>query len=335
MRVQPAVGCRSRWVTLLLPLAVLAASSCSSGSDENQTAEVTLALINVNTLPSASLELKSGTGASKSWHLAGGQSQTGPIDLALTGADVEVLVTLDKGEEIRVTPSAGLTVGNQKSCRRKDGAGTRLEIRVADLDDVRCTGNQWETPDPMPVVECVSPVIFADDFEGADNFTTTFTQTGGSSHTATLLTSGGNPLGYRHMVHVLPAPGPFDLFVEHLFTGGSYDPAVQGAITLVHYAEDRIHLNPPYVGSQIGTSFWLLQNGTRRKILLTGSFFTSTTWETVVLRNLTAADFPGADFTTSGPVIEFGYGRANSTIAGSPAYSLEHGIDNWTVVVCH
>ena len=49
--------------------------------------------------------------------------------------------------------------------------------------------------------------------------------------------------------------------------------------------------------------------------------------------NLTAADFPGVNFSSTGGPITFGYFRSNTNTGGG-AVTLTHGIDNWKVEIC-
>ena len=326
------------WIPPFLIGATIATVTGCSGGGENGSDEVTLALTNVNTLPGLRLELRNDAGVLKSWRLAGGSSQTGPIDLALTAPDVEVLVTLAGGEELRLTPSQGLTTGTEKSCRRQSGGAKQLEVRVADLADARCTGPEWEAPDALPTVECLTPVIFSDDFAVGNQWTESFSETGGATHTVTNSATGGNLGGYRQMTHTEPSPS--NIGVLHSFTGSTYDPATQGAIRHLHYAEDRIQINPPFNGAAIGTNFTAQQAGTTHFVVIgANGAFASQVWERIGLRRLLTSDFiltaPALDFTAAGAPITFGYQRGNTNNPGGVTITTTHGIDNWTVVVCH
>jgi len=61
--------------------------------------------------------------------------------------------------------------------------------------------------------------------------------------------------------------------------------------------------------------------------------FTNTTWETTAALDLTAADFPGVDFSAAGGPITFGFFRSN-TNSGGGALTLTHGVDNFKVEIC-
>ncbi|HEY7026170.1 MAG TPA: hypothetical protein VH438_01055 [Gemmatimonadales bacterium] len=179
---------------------------------------------------------------------------------------------------------------------------------------------------------CNNPIIIQDDFEGADQFTTTETATNGASHTESLSGTGGNPGGYRHMGHSMTPSS--DLYVYHSFTGGGYEPAVDGAIDHINYYEDQIEINPPFGGAQIGWGFFFEQGGTRFTKVIGNAAYGNTTWLTNQILDMTQATFPAADFSASGGPISFGYYRANTNSSAGASYPTTHGIDNFKVQIC-
>jgi hypothetical protein len=297
--------------------------------------ELRLILKNVNGIPGISIELATAAGALKAYRIAGGPETTDPISLNLGGTDLQVSVQMDRNEELRVRPRQGATQGSEKSCRRKGRtAGASAEVHVAELTDVRCVGAEWDGPDQVPVSDCLTPVVLRDDFATGLQWSVTFGGTNGTGHSETNNATGGNPGGYRHMVHTLP--GMTSVVLQHVYTGGSYDPSVSGAIRHLHYMDDRIEFNPPFAGAGIGTTFRMFQ-GTAGTFRTEAVGFTSTTWQTVVLLRLTPSSFAptNVNFTATGGPITFGYQRSNTNNNPVTAYTTTHGIDNWTVVVCH
>ena len=184
----------------------------------------------------------------------------------------------------------------------------------------------------LPVsATCNNPLVLTDDFEGVDHWTVTAVPGPGSSETHQLLTTGGNPDGYRDMQHLLGATS--NIGVYHLFDA-VYDPAVSGAIDHINYQEDREVLTPPFVGAAVGTGFMVMQNGNRyASATMTGGAFNSTTWETATRNDITAQQVGGANFKANAPPLQFGYFRTNTNSSGS-AEVLSHGIDNWQVEIC-
>ena len=324
--------------TYLMTLGSLLAgcgSEPNSGPQPTGPTELRLSLKNTNALPGMILELATAAGAPKAYRIGGGSETTGPITLALGGTDLQVSVLMDRSEELRLLAKQGLSQGTQKSCRRKGNtAGTSAEVHVAELSDVRCVGAEWDAPEQAPTSDCLTPVVLRDDFTNGSQWSVTFGGTNGANHSETTNATGGNPAGYRHMVHILP--GMSSLTLQHVYTGGSYDPSVSGAIRHLHYMEDRIQFNPPFAGASIGTTFRMFQGaaGTFRTAALS---FGSTTWESVLMQRLTPSSFAPANvnFTATGGPITFGYQRSNTNNNPVTPVTTNHGIDNWTVVICH
>jgi len=163
--------------------------------------------------------------------------------------------------------------------------------------------------------------------------TSIVTASGGAAQNTTLSTIGGNPGAYRKTVLTLPAGA--SIATAHLYQGGSYNPAVDGAIYALDYDEDQIQETPPFPGAFIEATPLLEQGG----VLYVGPdiTFTNTAWSSLVRNNLVALDFTSAgnthpDFSAAGGVIHFGYARSNTNPTGLAA-NFRSGIDNWSVHV--
>ena len=181
---------------------------------------------------------------------------------------------------------------------------------------------------------CTSPLTIQDQFDSDAGWTATAITSGGSpTQSVSFQATGGNPGGYRQMQHVFT--GASAIAVYHYYGTTTYDPGAQGAIDHINYFEDQIELNPPSPGAAVGTGFSMMQGGTRYNIILRppGGAFTNTAWETTLRVNLTAAAFPGVNFSSTGGPITFGYFRSNTNTGGG-AVTLTHGIDNWRVEIC-
>jgi hypothetical protein len=211
-----------------------------------------------------------------------------------------------------------------------------------------------DRPDPR------APIVLEDDFEGTDRWTETArryrrTEDGINLpednpwvHAIASEPTGGNPTGYRRMTHTLTAqtaPDFTSIFVEHAFTNVDgvvyeYDPRVDGAITSLDYAEDRIV-------AQFATYGTLFVRQSGIVYVLTGSIdpgtaqFTNTTWERFTVTGLTANSFqaapgfapatpPRPDFSATGAPLQFGFVRGTS--ARFPI-TVGHGIDNWRLTI--
>jgi hypothetical protein len=118
----------------------------------------------------------------------------------------------------------------------------------------------------------------------------------------------------------------------------------QGAVTSIHYSEDRAVLAAP-VGATVQSQALLEQDGRIFAASLgSASMFAHPDWRTASA-TLHAADFqqlsgplcmPGQscpDFSTSGAAMRFGYVRGSNPQPGSPPFMQRHGIDNWRVTV--
>jgi len=181
--------------------------------------------------------------------------------------------------------------------------------------------------------------VLFDDFEGPDLWTATVTNsTNGSEATAELAT-GGNPGSFRSMIHRLPGTSngennPTQISVVHMFTGGGWDPATEGALSHIDYSEDQIELAPPFEGAAIGARFVIQQDGIAYLASINeNNAYRNTDWQTTRVDGLTPGHFspaPGPDFSATGGALTFGFMRSN-TSRSSGGIITTHGIDNWTV----
>ncbi len=224
-----------------------------------------------------------------------------------------------------------------------DGTQRQASHTVIILEPITTTTTanaaQPTTQPPVTNPPGAPSAVFFDDFEGADQWTATVvTATNGSSDTVELV-GGGNPGTFRQMTHVLPGTSdgdnnPSQIQILHLFGGGEWNPALQGALSHINYAEDQIQFDPPFDGAAIGSRFALVQGGTTYLAsIIEDNAYRNTDWQTVQATGLTAADFtpaPGPDFSENGAPMTFGVLRSN-TSRSSSGITTTHGVDNWTV----
>lgn len=163
------------------------------------------------------------------------------------------------------------------------------------------------------------------------------------AHSEDTPATGGNPGAYRRMViEIPPQSGAGRVYYTSLMA--TYDPATQGAIRLIDYAEDSISLQPNVL--TYTDSAMLLEQAGRRYVANQRADVNvpiSTSWSSSQSRaSLRAADFglldgpacqPGEncpDFSTQGAPMRFGYWRFSF---GTQGDRIAHGIDNWQVTV--
>lgn len=177
-----------------------------------------------------------------------------------------------------------------------------------------------------------APVVFEDDFSVGDLWEeTVISGTQGATSTFENRSAGGVSGGYRHMTHVFAAPG--NIGVQHLYTGGSYDPSVDGAIDHINYSEWRIQFDLPFPTARIGSLALAVQNGVVYLARINDdTSYGNVTWEKGEALQLTAADFSpaGLDLSDQGAEISFGFYRSNST---GGTITTTHGIDDWRIEI--
>ncbi len=111
----------------------------------------------------------------------------------------------------------------------------------------------------------LAAIISDSAFADADWSATVLLTTNGATDTAAQVTTGGNPGAFRFMTHTMPpavGSGPLQktqIWVFHEYLPTSYDPAAQGAIASLDYAEDRIQEAPPFPNAMIAGRPALMQ----------------------------------------------------------------------------
>jgi hypothetical protein len=183
-----------------------------------------------------------------------------------------------------------------------------------------------------PSVSSPAPgcTALAENFTSSNPFSHTVETTGGSTTDVTRLATGGaSGSGFLRMAHLLPSPSSITVFYLH----PTVTNLASGSIARIEYREDRNQFDPPFSGAAIGGGFFLLQNGQRHVVPITGGAFTHLTWQPATV-TLTPADFPGANLTSQGGPIQFGFYRGNTNNPNGAPITTTHGIDNWEVTVC-
>jgi hypothetical protein len=190
-------------------------------------------------------------------------------------------------------------------------------------------------------------VTFSDStFDDSDWVLIVSQQGNGGNVFAQQQTSGGNPGSYRQIVNTVEiAPGPTEssqVVGLHMRPAALYNPQVEGAIDWIDYAEDSIMFFGHGEGQ--GTGPLLVQNGnvyvSKQKLLSNRS-----RWTTQIVTRLYEADFvlfrpnlgqdpnQTPDFSETGSTIQFGFRRSNSTGPGKHGYTIDAGIDNWSISI--
>ena len=196
------------------------------------------------------------------------------------------------------------------------------------------------------LVSSAPPVVIQDaDFQAVDWSVTAITSSlhDGPTHSEDQVSSGGNADSYRSMMHTLPA-GPSALQVFHSALNSTYDPATQGAIHAIDYAEDCIVQSAATPNLAVESRLLLEQAG--RRYVGPATTCKATAWmATPMSKALRAADFvlvdgppcragdSCPDFAGNAASISFGYARETTLAAQESGGAIVHGIDNWTVTI--
>lgn len=188
------------------------------------------------------------------------------------------------------------------------------------------------------------PVIHADtEFISGWEFVSVSAGSGGS-FSAAPQGVGGNPGAYLELTTAVNGDCSF-IFGLAIKTSATHDPATQGPLGWVDYAEDVTIIEG--FGSGQATGPALRQGG---KLYVSRGLATGPdqTWSQRGKSKLLAKDFVQVvegdcsratddsqhpDFSWDGSAIEFGFFRANSQIDGYGAYSIIGAIDNWSVSI--
>jgi hypothetical protein len=153
-------------------------------------------------------------------------------------------------------------------------------------------------------------------------------------------TINGNPGSSRKTTHIYPTG---DIFVAHVYSPSSYNPATQGAIVSLSSQYDLT--NSSTVAGDVAYSLLVKQNG---RYYHAGEDYihTGSTWTTFATgpkhTNLTAASFvelaiPPSDnhpdFSCNGSRIEFGYLTRNHNPNSGTTDTTISNLDNWKVSI--
>jgi uncharacterized repeat protein (TIGR01451 family) len=156
----------------------------------------------------------------------------------------------------------------------------------------------------------------------------------GSSFTASQDNVNGNGIPSRITTHSYPMG---QIFVAHLSTTSTYDPASQGAIVNLSYSYDLRH----YTTGQVAYYLLVFQNNTWYVRTPNDLITSPGGWMNFSGLSLTAASFikltgpspnVNPDFSCNGSRIVFGYATRNSNPTGNLA-TTRSGIDNWRVTI--
>ena len=178
----------------------------------------------------------------------------------------------------------------------------------------------------------------------------TVTSTDGGTVTANQVVAGGNPGAYRTAVNTVP-PGNVGndsvIIGIHLYTPGTYDPSIQGALASVDFGIDfECPANGGFCFGQ-GQAFGiaLRQGGQDFAFSNHGTGSSAPSWNSISDANVAQNDFAlvqvgvnsvlnnsiHPDFSASGGLITFGFFTDNNSIGSG--YTIEAGYDNWSVNV--
>lgn len=169
---------------------------------------------------------------------------------------------------------------------------------------------------------------------GFDTVNTTVTQVG----------SGGNPGSYRNIGYAMAWNGSQtygSVYVLNRFVDSSYDPATQGAINFLNYAEQQTRTGANWSPALVAGNPLIFQDG---KVFIGPGFVfgpTDYAWSAYADNSLLATEFQELsgmsliptshpEFGIGGAVLQFGYARSNSYSFPS---SISHAIDNWSMTL--
>jgi hypothetical protein len=159
------------------------------------------------------------------------------------------------------------------------------------------------------------------------------------------MTNGGNPDAYLKMTQAM-TQGPSSLRVFHTNQLATYDPAAQGAIYVIDYADDCIALSVGTSNIAGNTTLMIEQAGRRYTANVSTRYCRSSAWVSAITTSaLGAVDFALADgpacgvgescpdFSATGKPLRFGFSSNVDLTALWPATTVVHGIDNWKITV--
>lgn len=155
--------------------------------------------------------------------------------------------------------------------------------------------------------------------------------------------AGGHPDAFRTATYnFVSVPSSVRVYYDAL--SAVYDPAVQGAIYVIDFAEECLHGGVSNLLSYTGP---MIEQGGRRFVATKAAMYCmATTWTAVRRASLDASDFelvdgPACsvgescpDFSPTGAPIRLGL-MAGAELSGGlvPPVQASHGFDNWKVTV--
>ena len=160
---------------------------------------------------------------------------------------------------------------------------------------------------------------------------------------ATRAAAGGHPDAFRTATYDF-ASVPSSVRTYYGALSAVYDPAVQGAIYVIDFAEDCLHGGDSNLLSYTGP---MIEQAGRRFVAARAAVYClATTWSAVRRASLDASDFElvegpacGAgescpDFSSNGAPVRLGL-MAGADLSGGlvPPVRTSHGFDNWKVAV--
>ena len=196
----------------------------------------------------------------------------------------------------------------------------------------------------LPLAVISNTVVFTDgNFDLADYTKTVFTWGNGGTITESQQLSGGNPDEYlRVTIQVNPAPNAANfarVAAAYINNNAVYDPATQGAISGINFAQDAIFISGVGNGEAIRPA---LMQGGLVFIANPVQISPNTQWTTMVANNRQPTDFflPSEDlapitrpnFSATGQPITLGFVRFN-TVTGPNTFTNVGGVDNWRAEV--
>jgi len=166
--------------------------------------------------------------------------------------------------------------------------------------------------------------------------------TGGPGFLVTREASGGVADAFRKITFTLPA-GPAAISVLQWSPPSTYDPAQQGPIYVIDLALTCNRLSTTTSGETLARP--VFEQAGRWFAPRSATVYCAPAWMTVDQRGYTADEFelvagpacaPGLacpDFAVGAAPVRFGFLAGVNIPAGSPAGSVEVGIDDWRVTV--
>jgi hypothetical protein len=226
--------------------------------------------------------------------------------------------------------------------RTDDGALFRVDVRSGSGNAVLASSTAATL-----LVSSMPAVVFADgEFDAADWSSNAIAEPAqnGPSHSEERSTTGGLHGAFRRMVHTMTA-GPSSLRVFNSKVSAVYDPQALGAIHAIDHGEDCSRLSASSSAFEVA-SYPTIEQAGRRFVSSRGRGCLAL-WVNNFspVPSLRASDFvqldgPACgsglscpDFSASGAPLRFGFERRVGLLAGVPAGTIQHGIDNWKISV--